>query len=304
MLIEIIAARTKVPVDTLQKIAASASRRYREYEIPKRTGGTRLISHPSRTLKALQRWLARNIIAVAPVHDSATAYQKGRSIRENALRHAGSAYTLRLDFKDFFPSFDAASIRHFLEETATSNGLNLSPEDIDFIIKILCKDGRITIGAPSSPKITNAMMFKFDYTLNEYALGNNIIYTRYADDLFLSSFKPDSLIEAEKFVRKLANNHRRPKLNINENKTLHLSRAGHRSVTGLVITPEGRISIGRERKREIKSLVHSATLNRLNPVERARLSGLIAFAHDVEPDFIGALVKKYQIDITAWAKSL
>lgn len=304
MLIEVIATRTKVPVETLEKIAASASRRYREYPIPKRTGGTRLISHPSRTLKALQRWLARNLISVAPVHDAATAYQKGRSIRENALRHAGSSFTLRLDFREFFPSFDAASIEPFIAETAAAAQLQLTAKDMDFVLRILCRNGRITIGAPSSPKITNAMMFSFDQEMAGYASENNLVYTRYADDLFISSFVPDVLIEAEDFVRELALRHRRPALIINEKKTLHLSRAGHRSVTGMVLTPEGKISLGRDRKREIKSLVHSATVNKLNPVERARLSGLIAFAHDVDPDFIGALVKKYGIDIVSWAKGL
>lgn len=304
MLIEMIAARTKVPVETLEKIAASASRRYREYLIPKRTGGSRLISHPSRTLKALQRWLARNIIATAPVHDAATAYQKGRSIRQNALRHAGSAFTLRLDFTDFFPSFDAPSIKAFLLETVNSNSLPLDDRDIDFVLRILCKDGRATIGAPSSPKLTNAMMYSFDECVSRYANSKSLIYTRYADDIFISSFTPNALADAEAFVRKVSADHVRPRLKINDNKTLHLSRAGHRSVTGLVLTPEGKLSIGRERKREIKSLVHSATHNKLNPVDRARLSGLIAFAHDVEPDFISSLVRKYGIDITSWAKSL
>lgn len=304
MLLETIAQRTKVPVATLANIAASASKRYKEYTIPKRTGGVRLISHPGRPLKALQRWLTRHLLADAPIHGAATAYQKGASIKENALRHAGSSYTIRLDFTDFFPSFDANSISQYLTQYAEVTRIPLSKQDIDFVVRIFCKDGRITIGAPSSPKITNAIMFTFDEQVADFADSRGVTYTRYADDLFLSAFDLQNLLEVEKFVRDAIANHRTPRLRLNEEKTLYLSKAGHRSVTGIVLTPEGKISLGRPRKREIKSLIFKAMSNNLNPVERGYLAGLISFCHDIEPDFIGSLARKYEIDVLTWAKSL
>lgn len=304
MLLESISQRTRVPKETLQKIASSASRRYKVYTIPKRTGGTREISHPSRSLKAVQRWLARNLLTSAPVHSAATAYEKGLGIRENASRHAGTAYTLRMDFKDFFPSFDAQSIILFLNEIKDRQSLILTDEDIQFATQIFCKDGKLTIGAPSSPKITNAMMFDLDNQIDSVCRKANVIYTRYADDLFFSGFEKNLLKATEIEIRDIVSKSNRPKLFFNDDKTLHLSRAAHRSITGLVITPRGLLSIGRERKRKVKTLMYLAINGNINPVDRGYLAGMIAFAHDVEPAFVASLSKKFQIDVLQWAKNI
>lgn len=111
MLIDAIAERAKVDPDSLRRIASNASRRYHEFPIPKRDGTTRIIAHPSRPLKALQRFLARNIFKLAPVHSTAMAYKKGSSIRINAESHLDTRFTIRLDFANFFPSFDIISVK-------------------------------------------------------------------------------------------------------------------------------------------------------------------------------------------------
>lgn len=298
MLIEALQARTRVSSVTLNALAASASKRYKVYTIPKRDGSPREICHPSKTLKAVQRWLTRNLLSVAPTHFSATAYEKGRSIRENAMAHAASNYTLRIDFADFFPSFTSVSIEHFLRALSISNNLDLSHDDIDFATRIFTRFGKLTIGAPSSPKLSNVMMFDFDEAISGYAVDNNLIYTRYADDIFISGFQTPEMKAAEEFVRSVVERHDRPKLNINSSKTKHLSKKGHRSITGLVITPSGDVSIGRDRKREIRTLTFLALNKKLSPSDLGRLKGLLAFVSDVEPKFVVALSRKFQIDVT------
>ena len=185
MLVDAIASRTKVPAAKLWQIAANASRRYHEFSIQKRDGTPRIIAHPSRPLKALQRFLARNIYGLAPVHRAAAAYVKGSNIRANAAQHAGSKFTVRLDFADFFPSFDSESVKAFTKELCEQSSIPLSVEDLTFISNIVCRNGCLPIGAPSSPKITNAMMFKFDCSVERICNPMQIIYSRYADDIFL-----------------------------------------------------------------------------------------------------------------------
>lgn len=304
MLLESVSLRTRVPIDRLETIAMSASKRYRVYTIPKRSGGEREISHPSRVLKALQRWITRNLINQAPVHHAATAYRKGAGIKLNASRHAGTKFTLRMDFNNFFPSFDASSIEKFIVQIAKEKNILLNERDLDFCIRILCRNGHLTIGAPSSPALTNAMMFDFDAYVENFAVSRDMVYTRYADDIFLSSYVGDVLPSAEKAIAEIVSRSDRPKLTLNDRKTLHLSRAGHRSVTGLVLTPNGHVSLGRDRKREIRSMVFEALNSRLNPVDRGRLAGLIAYANDVEPDFVAALSLKFSIDVMSWAKTI
>lgn len=299
MLIEALQTRTKVPQQTLEALAASASRRYKIYTIPKRDGSPREICHPSKPLKAVQRWLSRNVLRNFPIHPSATAYEKDCSIRHNAEVHAGSKYTVRMDFKDFFPSFTGGDISYYLHHMSKIYNINLTERDIDFCVKIFTRHDRLTIGAPSSPKLTNVMLFDFDSNIARYALENNVIYTRYADDIFISGFNKDAVSLAELHVRGVVSDHRRPLLRLNEEKTRHLSRAGHREVTGLVITPNGKVSLGRERKRQIRTMIYLALVKKLNVSEVERLKGLIAFASDAEPDFIATLSKKFEIDVAA-----
>jgi hypothetical protein len=67
------------PLD-LMRIIDTAPARYKEYSIPKRNGGTRIIAQPSREVKALQRYIMRTKLIEFPIHDAATGYIRGRNI--------------------------------------------------------------------------------------------------------------------------------------------------------------------------------------------------------------------------------
>jgi hypothetical protein len=103
MIAERIATQFGLSVPYVERLARTASHRYMHYAIKKKSGGEREIAHPSRELKVLQKWLLENILIKLPIHVSATAYQKGSSIRINAGIHAANNYILRVDFQNFFP---------------------------------------------------------------------------------------------------------------------------------------------------------------------------------------------------------
>ncbi|MFN3935271.1 MAG: retron St85 family RNA-directed DNA polymerase [Parvibaculum sp.] len=297
MLIEALQKQTGLPSSVIARIAETASKRYKTYSIPKRSGGLRQISHPSKELKAVQRWVCQTLIRRFPVHECATAYKNGASIRENAQRHASSSFTLRLDFEDFFPSFEIGGIKRFLRQEGLRLDLQLSEADIDFVGAIVTRYERVTIGAPSSPMLTNAMMCGFDVEMDQICRGRNLVYTRYADDIFISSFGPDRLSGMMDVVSGLIRQHRFVNLRIAEKKTAELSRKYRRSITGLVVTPDRRVSLGRERKRKIKSLVHRYREGQLPVDQIGHISGLVAFAYDVERPFFDSLVRKYGEDL-------
>ncbi|NRD88518.1 hypothetical protein C8024_02125 [Sphingopyxis sp. BSNA05] len=74
-------------------------------------------------------------------------------------------------------------------------------------------------------------------------------------------------------------------------------------VTGLILTPDGKISVGRDRKREIKALINQIRYNEASPLETYRAKGLLAFCHSVEPAFVESLIKKYGVSIVANIKT-
>lgn len=293
MLLEALSKQSGVKIQKLLWIAETASRRYKVYTIPKRSGGERVIEHPSRELKAIQRWINHYLLRRFPVHASAQAYKKGASIRNNALIHRTSNYTVRLDFRDFFPSFSDAHIRNFLTKENEARELDLAAVDITFISKIVSRRGCLTIGAPTSPIITNAMMFGFDTDVLEICNEHELVFTRYADDLFVSGQTPTQLPVAVNEIGRIAANFEFADLRINHAKTAFLSKKYKRSITGLVVTPQHRVSLGRRRKREIKTLAYLYLNGELSVERNSYLRGLLAFASDAEPDFVDALRTKF-----------
>ena len=65
---------------------------YYHFEIPKRRGGTRLISAPKRKMKRSQKWIQENILEKVAVHEAAHGFICERSIVTNAQEHINPNY--------------------------------------------------------------------------------------------------------------------------------------------------------------------------------------------------------------------
>ncbi|MHB0998775.1 MAG: retron St85 family RNA-directed DNA polymerase [Armatimonadota bacterium] len=283
------------PEETL-KLAKFAPTTYKEYKIPKKTSGERVIHQPSRETKALQYAIMDILFSQFPVHSSALAYEKnnGSPIRKNALLHSSYKYTIRIDFKDFFPSLKPLD----LYAIPSFSSLSLSDIEFEFLSNVLFvgknfnKYG-LAIGAPSSPMISNRIMYAIDECLTQYAIDNKAVYTRYADDIIYSS---DKKKDSHKFlihVIELIKTINKPQLTINENKTRFMSKGTRRVITGLFVTPDGLISIGRENKRYIRKLLFEYKTNTISEKKLKYLQGYLAFIIDVEPLFYNQLAVKY-----------
>ncbi|SRR5258708_3251600 len=292
MLLERMASELDVPVGYIAGLAQSASHRYKTYGVPKRSGGVRVIHHPSRELKALQRWLLRNVLAGLPVHAAATAYQPTDTILENAAQHASSRFLLRMDIKNFFPSITANDLRLFLDRRSHSHFGQWTARDRYIFVQLVCRHGALTIGAPTSPTLSNALCFDLDVRLAGIAEANGATYTRYADDLFFSTTQPNILSSVEAEVERCCEQLDLPgNLRINKAKTRHSSKNGVRRVTGIILGSDGNTYVGRKYKRRIRAMIHK--LDTLSREELASLSGLIAYVIGFDKPFLNSLVKKY-----------
>jgi retron-type reverse transcriptase len=296
MIKEQIASQFGVSVSYVERLARTASHRYVAYKIKKRSGGEREIHHPSRALKAVQHWLLQNVLNKLPVHSLATAYQKGSSIRINAEMHVANNYILRIDFENFFPSLKGSDVVSVLKANQQVSSFLSSHEDLDFIRKIVCLEDALTIGAPTSPLLANAIMFSFDTEWAQRARTLETTYTRYADDLYFSTNRPNILRDILLGLTQYLRENRQPQLQINDSKTAFSSRKRRRIATGLVLTSDRRVSIGRAKKRMLKSWVNKLKYQELNSEQIACLRGWIAYLRSTEPLFVAALQRKYQLD--------
>lgn len=284
-----------ISVSELYRYINTAPHRYKTYAIPKRNGkGFRQIAQPSSAIKIIQKEAVENIIGKLPIHESCMAYIKKKGIKNNAELHMENTYLLKMDFKDFFPSIKPLDlIKHCKKHYENLN------ETDDFLVQKLFfwkpkgEAPRLSIGAPSSPFISNTIMYEFDCLISEKAQSMDIIYTRYADDLTFTTKTQGVLFEIPKIVKQTCLEIEYPRLEINDGKTVFSSKRNNRHITGIVITNEGKTSLGRDRKRKIKSFIFKCINGELNTDEIEYLKGNIAFSKNIEPAFFESLVKKF-----------
>jgi RNA-directed DNA polymerase len=267
----------------------------------------RVIAQPAKEVKTVQRWLIANDLTWMPLHRAASAYVPGASIRENAGRHVHNRYLLKVDFANFFPSIKDADLRAHIHKFASDR---YSPPEVEFLCRMLLwrpATGlplELCIGAPSSPLVSNTIMHDFDVTMSEHCEQIGVTYSRYADDLALSTNRPGILEPLTDFLHSTLAAISYPRLRLNEAKTVLTSKKFRRSVTGLALANQGYVSLGRERKRLISAMVHHFSLESLPGEERRRLAGLLAFVQDVEPLFLERLNKKYSAEVVSRARSM
>ncbi|QXI34385.1 retron St85 family RNA-directed DNA polymerase [Pseudomonas promysalinigenes] len=269
---------------------------YKRYTIPKKNGGVRHIAQPAKETKIIQHFMMSEWFSKLPVHECAAAYKSGASIKDNAQRHSDCAYISKFDFVNFFGSITEVDIRNLLVEVF---GSQLSEKSIADMARMSCIRDRVTgrlvlsIGAPSSPVLSNAVMFNFDSVVNQWCREHDIVYSRYADDLTFSSNRKGVTFLVEDFLQGTLKELPEPSLSLNTEKTVHASKKNQRRVTGLVLSNDGNVTIGRDRKRLISAMVHRYALGELDNRSIANLQGLLGFALDVEPLFVAKLRGKY-----------
>lgn len=295
-ILEFLSQKLMMSTDELRLFISTAPYRYKVYPIPKRSGkGVRTIAQPTDVLKMMQRMVADEFLSGLPIHVCATAYREGLSIKDNAEAHAKNQYLLKMDFSDFFPSMGPSDLVSHISRHKGS----ITAADAYMVKKLFFwsrkKDPtyRLSIGAPSSPLISNTLMYEFDCRLQEHCDKLSVTYTRYADDITLTTNTKGALLAIPNHIKELCEKIAYPTLKINSTKTVFSSKKNNRHVTGIVISNEDRISLGRERKRYIRSLIHKSSVGNMTNEEMYNLRGLISFAKHIEPSFYDAITKKY-----------
>jgi RNA-directed DNA polymerase len=286
-----------IPKEKLDYLIRSAPYRYKVYQILKRSGaGLRTIAQPAKEVKRIQYWVVEKIFPNFPIHQAASAYISGKNILNNAEVHSNKPYLLKIDFCDFFPSIKGDD---FVKYSRTNRDLSFSDSDIQRLVRILFwlpernNDFQLSIGAPSSPFLSNAIMYNFDSQISNYCSENNISYTRYADDLAFSMYNMEKRGEVFAKVLEILSFLPFPTLKINNRKTVFGSKAHRRIITGLILTNEGTVSLGRDRKRLIRAQIHHMIQGKLSGEEKIKLRGILSFARDVEPGFVNRMENKY-----------
>ena len=165
---------------------------YREFHIPKRSGGLRKIDAPNDELMEALRSL-KKIFEVdfhCLYHTSAFAYVKGRSTIDAVKRHQSneSKWFAKYDLSNFFGSTTLDFVMKMFSMIFPFNEIIAygGEEELKTALELAFLDGGLPQGTPISPTITNIMMIPIDYTINKQLRGKNVgmPYIKTAKDMW------------------------------------------------------------------------------------------------------------------------
>jgi len=142
--------------------------------IAKKSGGERVIYAPSPEEAAVYRALLPRLHEVqSRLCRDAHGFVRGRSAVTGARLHAGRAHSACWDLRSFFDTVTREQI------------LAAAPELVDIVDQLLI-DGAPRQGLPTSPLASNIAAAPLDRAIQGWLAGRGV-YTRYADDLTVSS---------------------------------------------------------------------------------------------------------------------
>lgn len=281
--------------DELYLFTIAAAPAYETFFVPKRNGEQRLIEDPAPPLKKIQRNLNEALQAVYYFHRTDAAYgfltacaddepHQHRNIISNARSHMGRPWMLNMDVEDFFhyvPDEKVAWI--FLSRPFTFD------DDLARMLMMLTTlHGRLPMGAPTSPVLSNFAARLLDEDLLTLARSRQWIYTRYADDMTFSS--RTEITQAD--IQLLQEYYLAHGFEANEKKTKLMGPNDPHSVTGIIVG-ENRLDLEpgyfEDMNTEIKRLADiSATKGRLGITLRDwvneyadKIEGMISYGAQV-----------------------
>lgn len=264
----------------------NTSEMYKTFQIPKRSGGFREICAPNDELKDIQTTVLKIItkdLRFLP-SNAAHGFTRKRNCKTALEVHKahGSRWFLKLDIKDFFPNTTEDILRKTMTQVYP---FCLFAEDtVTNLIKICTLDGATPQGAPTSPMLTNMVMVPKDVAITKYCKEHNLVYTRYADDILISSKVTFDWHEVQREVQHILGDYL-----IKDEKTRYGSFNGRNWNLGLMYNNKFEITVGHKKKQLVKNMVHNyMTKEDQHTFENwYKLIGIIGYCNYIEPEYFG-----------------
>ncbi len=245
-------------INQLEKLLSHP--KYIQYSIAKKRGGRREILAPAAELKDVQKrvnyFLQGCYLSIKPkeVHGfiiNPPYLNNCCNIVTNAQAHIEKGYVLNIDLKEFFPNIAAKQIKQLFSSPVFG-----FTEQIATALTLLATfEGRLPVGAPTSPVISNFICYDLDKLLIAFCGTHSLTYTRYADDLTFSANQPivsDMVLDISSIINKAG-------FDINEKKLRLQTKKSRQVVTGLTVNRK--VNIDRKLLKKIRAMLHDFTCN-------------------------------------------
>ena len=230
-------------------------KRYKTFQIRKKSGGLREINAPCYQLGIVLFFTNNVLKSLYTPSPSAMGFAEGRSVVDNAKMHVGHHYVFNIDLKDFFPSIPQPRVWARLQLPP----FNFTKEIANVVAGLCCHtnaDKTLNVlpqGAATSPLLTNAICDTLDRRMRGVAKRFGLHYSRYADDMTFSSMHnvyqegSDFRVEIKRIIEEQG-------FTMNEAKTRLLKEGRRQEVTGLTVNEV--INVSHQYISDLRWLLH------------------------------------------------
>lgn len=286
---------------TLWWAVLSKDKLYRVYRVPKRTPGTgsRQIQEPDGRLKYIQKQLLARFLQPLPLGEHVGAYVLGRSIVHTARQHVRKAVIVHLDLKEFFPSIKRSMIRRYLKDLGYSHKVS------SLMTALMTYTNFAPQGAPTSGTIANLVTDKLldQPVLKKLRMENqgltaysDWVYTRYSDDIDISSVKEQSEEEIDRVIKIVTRAAQKAGFTVKDAKTKVMRHEKRQKVLGLIVNDK--VSIDPHKFKHLSKLIHACKIHGFESQNLCTyISGTLAYFHQVEPERTVKLRKEFEVAI-------
>lgn len=257
----------------------------------------------NKKLKEFHIFLNLFLFDFLPVMEgSVFSYRKGVNVLDAVKIHADSKFFFKTDISDFFNSIDKDEIIKVITKNKSLIPFCDVDVYIDRIIDLVTIDGVIPLGFSTSPAISNAVLYSFDALFSEHSSNNELIYSRYSDDIIVSSKDNKCISGVDVFISKILEENFDGKFKLNKKKSIYTHKGNKVKILGMVITPNGYISVDSKIKEDIEISIYFYIKNKSKFIERIngnisdgvnKISGYLNYINTIDPNYINKLRKKY-----------
>lgn len=246
--------------------------KYKYYEVfTIKTGNKqRQIEASKKELKEMQRWILENVLSKFVCSKYAKAYVKDRTILDSVKYHKKAKVIIKMDVEHFFNNISEKKIvQVFLRN-------NIPLNKAVYYADICCYEERLPQGAPTSPCLSNLFMLPFDCSIGDFCRENKLFYTRYADDITISSFNNLNVEDILKIKNEVKKHLNKIGLSVNNKKTKVLRKEQSQRVMGIVLNSKMQVNRTYRMKlrQEIKFINKFGLQNCLNFMNRKNNTNL------------------------------
>ncbi|EMK2611883.1 reverse transcriptase family protein [Citrobacter portucalensis] len=276
----------------------------------------RLIAEPSSKLKEYHKFINEFVLSYLKVNkDVVFSYRKGSSTYDAVKLHACSKIFFNTDIKSFFPSITREYARSVLVDNLSNVPISDLNIHLDKILDYIIIDNSLPVGFPTSPAFSNACLYDFDVEMQKYCINHEYVFTRYSDDIIISSGNDEGFENINSVVSDLLGEFGKGHFKLNSSKTKLIKKGSKIKLLGMVILPSQIVSVDIKIKRKLEHLIHfyvtdkdkfidsiikdpkvkTSGLNDSEILEKGvnTVSGLLNHINTIDKSYLDKLKRKY-----------